>query len=225
MYHLINKKIAPRFNQLSLRERVMIFLAVLACFVGGLYLWVIEPCVMQSMARSDTLKRIQREQDLVHLQIEQVSSPQRNALEQQNNNDMALLTQRLAALNKQLRIPLAQFTDANAMPSALYHVLAHGDDAGVNVTSLKSLPVTPFYIAPYAGNTLSDDQEVLIYRHTLELKFTATYDQTYRYLRRLSSLTIPFYWHALTFELVNYPLANVTLQIDTLSTDANLMRQ
>jgi len=220
MNNLTIKSFSVIFEQLSLRERVMIFFAVFMCFAGGLYLWVIEPFVMTSITQSEQLQIIQKEQSLVRLQIEQISSfKQKDAL-QKRNAEITHLKQKLQSLDNQLTKPLTQFVDPKNMSSVLYQVLAKSKDLKVNIQHLKSLPVTPFY----TDLELQSEPHSLIYKHTLEVKLTGSYDNVYQYLRRLETLDSPLYWHALLYEVSKYPLANVTLQIYTLSNHADLIR-
>ena len=115
---------------------------------------------------------------------------------------------------------MTQFVDPTIVPSVLYQVLVQSKDLKVNIQHLKSLPVKPFY----TELELQAEQSASIYQHTLEVKLTGSYDDVYQYLRRLQALETPLYWHALLYEVSKYPLANVTLQMYTLSTHADLIR-
>jgi len=223
MCYLMLKRLITGFNQLNFRERVMVFLAFLTCFVAAIHLWIIEPYVIQSLKLDEKVQEIQRERDMLQTQIAQFSALPTETDKQNEQREIARLTQQLATLNHQLRVPLAQFSQANVVPSALYSILAFGEEVGVTIRSLRSLPVSPFYTEVGDGRATSASQETLVYRHTLAINFTATYQKTYQYLRELSSLTIPFYWHSLTVDVVKYPVAEVTLKIDILSTEATLI--
>ena len=96
--------------------------------------------------------------------------------------------------------------------------MAQSKDLKVNIQHLKSLPVSPFY----TDIELQVEQSTSIYQHTLEVKLTGSYDDVYQYLRRLQVLDTPLYWHSLLYEVSKYPLANVTLQMYTLSNHADL---
>ena len=220
MNYLNVKSVALKFNSLSLRERAMIFLAVIACFMGGLYQWVVEPFVITSMKQYEQLQTIQREQSLVKLQIEQVHSVKQLESQQKKNDEIARLKQQLQSLDNELIEPLKQFVKPTVMSSVLYQVLAQSKDLKVEIEHLKSLPAKPFY----TQGELQTEQATSIYQHTLEVKLTGSYDDVYQYLRRLEALEVSLYWHALLYEVNKYPLANVTLQIYTLSNHADLIR-
>ena len=53
---------------------------------------------------------------------------------------------------------------------------------------------------------------------------TGNYEDVYQYLRRLQALDTPLYWHTLLYEVNKFPLANVTLQVYTLSKYSDLIR-
>ncbi|TEW51670.1 type II secretion system protein GspM [Psychromonas algicola] len=220
MNNLNVKSFASKFNAFSLRERVMVFAAVIVCFAGGLYLWVVEPFVITSMKQHEQLQTIHREQSLVKLQIEQVHSAKLAGVQQKTNAEITRLQQELQSLDNALTEPLTQFVDPKMMPSVLYQVLAQSKQLKVNIEHLKSLPVSPFY----TELELQNEQTAAIYKHTLEVKLTGSYDDLYQYLRRLQALEAPLYWHALLYEVSKYPLASVTLQMYTLSNHMDLIR-
>jgi len=212
--------LALTFNQFSLRERAMVFAAIIVCFIGGLYLWVVEPFVIDSMKQHEQLQSIQREQSLVKLQIEQVHSAQEAGIQQKNNDEIIRLQQELQSLDNALAKPITQFVDPKMMPSLLYQVLAQSKTLKVNIEHLKSLPVEPFY----TELELQNEQNASIYKHILEVKLTGDYDDIYEYLGRLQALETSFYWHTLLYEVKQFPLTNVTLQIYTLSNHVDLIR-
>ena len=209
-----------KFNSLSLRERMMIFVAVIVCFMGGLYQWVVEPFVITSMKQHEQLQAIQKSQSLVKLQIEQVYSAKQVGFEQKDNDEITRLKAQLQMLNNELAVPLMQFVEPTVMPSLLYQVLAKSQDLSVNVEHLKSLPVKPFY----PDFELQAERNTSIYQHILEMKLTGNYEDVYQYLRRLQALDTPLYWHTLLYEVNKFPLANVTLQVYTLSKYSDLIR-
>ena len=209
-----------KFNALSLRERMMIFAAIIVCFIGGLYQWVVEPFVITSMKQHEQLQTIKREQSLVELQIEQVLFAKQAEAKQKNNYEIIRLKEQLELLNNELAAPLTQFVDPSLMPSLLYQVLAQSIDLKVNVEYLKSLPSKLFY----TDSELQKESRAPIYQHTFEVKISGSYDDVYQYLRHLQALDASLYWHSLLYEAKKYPLANVTLQIYTLSNHADLIR-
>jgi len=220
MKDLNTKSVNEKFNAFSLRERVMVFFAVIVCFAGGLYLWVVEPFVLTSMKQHEVLTGIEREQSLVKLQIAEVHSARQASTQQEGNVEIRSLQQQLQSLDNALIEPMTQFVDPSIMPALLYQVLNQSNALEVNIAHLKSLPATPFY----TDVELKNEQNASIYKHILEVKLTGNYDGIYQYLRRLEALDAPLYWHALLYEVSNYPLADVTLQIYTLSNHVDLIR-
>jgi len=134
---------------------------------------------------------------------------------QEVNEQIAFSQQTLNALDKQLNKKLVKFILAQKMPIALTKVL--GDSKGIKVESLTSLPVT-------AVNSAHDKAaENIFYKHTLEMKLSGSYNAIYQYLLNLEALQEKFYWSSLSYQVSDYPLADVTIQIYTLSAQKDLV--
>lgn len=63
-----------------------------------------------------------------------------------------------------------------------------------------------------------EDNGLQVYRHGLSMTFEGDYLETIRYLRSLESLDTSFFWSALDYEVTNWPIARITLNVFTLST-------
>jgi len=58
-----------------------------------------------------------------------------------------------------------------------------------------------------------------VYEHGLVIEFQGSFFDTLRYLRFLEDITGNFFWDVMSFELMEWPNAHVTLEIHTLSTE------
>lgn len=58
-----------------------------------------------------------------------------------------------------------------------------------------------------------------VYQHGLEVVFQGDYHSTLRYLRKLEQLPWKFYWDEVTYEVLQYPKAQISVHIHTLSLD------
>ncbi|MDA7745889.1 hypothetical protein N8878_00970, partial [Psychromonas sp.] len=91
---------------------------------------------------------------------------------------------------------------------------------GIKINYLTTLPVQSFDSQPTGDNK---EKSVLFYKHSLEVQLTGDYNAVYQYLRNLEMLQDKFYWASLKYEVADYPLANITLQIYTLSDQQDLV--
>ena len=58
-----------------------------------------------------------------------------------------------------------------------------------------------------------------VFSHGLVIEFQGDFFATLSYLQYLEDLTGNFFWDTLDFQIQQWPMATVTLQIHTLSTD------
>jgi len=86
--------------------------------------------------------------------------------------------------------------------------------AGVKVRSAQALPVEQIYRDPQDNNTG-------IYKHRLQLVVTGSYFEIHNYFETLESLPWAFYWQRMDYRVTNYPNAEVTVEIYTLSLERN----
>ena len=218
MGNLDIKAFALKFNRLTLRERVITFAALFICTLSITYFWILDPANIQFIKAEKSLKVTSTQQSSMKSEIEKVKLKLRDDPLKTINNEIIALGQTSVSLDTQLNLRLVKFIHANKMPVALTKVLAKSP--GIKVNYLKSLPVESFSNDSDAN---TEDKKVLFYKHTLEMELTGNYNAMYHYLRNLEALQDKFYWSSLKYEVTDYPLASVTLQIYTLSDQQDLV--
>ena len=117
---------------------------------------------------------------------------------------------------------LIKFIHAQKMPLALTKVLSK--TPGIKVNSLISLPVQAFHAGQ--TETLAVESEMpqnLFYKHTLEMQLVGDYNAIYQYLLNLENVKEKFYWSSLSYQVTDYPLAEVIIEIYTLSDQQDLV--
>lgn len=216
MSNLDIKALALKFNRLTLRERIITFAALFICTLSITYFWILDPANIQFIKAEKSLKVASTQQSSMKSEIEKVKLKLRDDPLKTINNEIIALGQTSVSLDTQLNLRLVKFIHANKMPLALTKVLAKSP--GIKVNYLKSLPVESFN-----NDSDTEDKKVLFYKHTLEMELTGNYNAMYHYLRNLEALQDKFYWSSLKYEVTDYPLASVTLQIYTLSDQQDLV--
>lgn len=210
-------KIENAFNNISLRERVYIFVALLICVCSISYFWIVEPAMLKQNKADKGLKSSYEQEGKINNEISEVKLLLKKDHMEELNNKIAFSLQTLSSLDKQLDDKLVKFISARKMASALANVLSHS--SGVKVISLTSLPVSEFDLS------LDKEKPVenIFYKHTLEVKLTGNYNAIYQYFLNLEAVQEKFYWSVLTYKVDAYPLAEVEIQIYTLSDQQDLV--
>ncbi len=152
----------------------------------------------------------------VRLQQALASDPDERLLRERQRLDA-----KLREMNESLGGLLDRFVDPERMPSLLEDVIRKHQ--GLSLTRIKSLPAEPMDVsagpsARSAGTLESDSgAPVWIYRHPLRLEFEGRYFDVLAYLDELERGPWRFGWRLLNYEVRAYPVAKVTLEIETLS--------
>lgn len=200
------------FTQLSLRERVIMFVALIICSASIAYFTLLDPALL---AQEKLVKRIQessnKEKQLIN-QIAEINEQLKLDPLEEINHKIAFTEATLVQLDEQLDAKLVKFIHAQKMPVALTKVMAK--TPGVKISSLKSLPVKAFNPEQKAE---ASELPTIFYQHTLEITLQGNYNAIYQYLLNLENLSEKFYWRSLSYQVADYPLAEVSIQIYTLS--------
>jgi MSHA biogenesis protein MshJ len=93
------------------------------------------------------------------------------------------------------------FVPPALMANALSDLLKQNNQ--LTLIKLETLPVKP--------------QPPLIYQHGLELHFSGTYADTLAYLTALETMPWNFVWDGINYQVKDYPIAEITLRVHTLS--------
>ena len=206
------------FNKITLRERVIMFAALGLCSLVICYFWILEPAMLQLERVDKSLQKSVQQEQLLKNEIATTTKRLKEDPLKEINNEIAFSQGTLAQLNKQLDDKLVKFIHAQKMPIALTRVLSKTPE--VKITGLKSLPVKAFNTTTKVTN---DATPSTFYKHTLQITLQGTYNGIYQYLLNVESLQDKFYWHSLDYQVSAYPLAEVIIEIYTLSDQRDLV--
>lgn len=215
-----------RYRKLSFRERVLVTLSLLSVT------WMVWNITIGGFLESSKA-RIHRDTGAVYAQLQSEVAEQARLQAVQANDpnvrlgkERAALDDELKNLNQSLVSVLERFVAPEKMPELLKDVIRHHD--GLKLKRMVSLPVEPIELVaeqPAAGSTAPDAPDDLdvkmrappVYRHPLRLEFVGNYFEVLAYLDDLEQSEWKFGWRQLTYVVDDYPLAVVTLEIETLS--------
>jgi len=117
----------------------------------------------------------------------------------------------LADLEEQLRDRLGTLLKPSQAVEVLEQVLGQEHDLKLIEVEAVSKPLTGLEFEGQMELAVSD-----IGRYELRLELEGSYLGTLRYLRALEALPWKFFWESVEYEVIEYPLARVTLQLYTL---------
>jgi MSHA biogenesis protein MshJ len=205
----IPNKFQERYESLTTREKIIVVTALLAM------LWSVWDGVFYQPVAA---KQKSLQQQLVNLNT-QIESQQRIATELENSGNkdpnadkqkkLADLKAQYSRLQEQVMLGSKKFVPPQLMANALSDMLKQNHQ--LKLIKLESLPPT----------TLLEAQQQLqpIYKHGLEITFVGNYADTINYLEALEALPWAIVWDNLEYKVKEYPVAEVTIRVVTLSFD------
>lgn len=223
-------KLARNIEARKQSERLLV-LAIVCAGIFMMWLSLAFDPVRADIATTETRinnvrRQIQAQQTAYATMLEaSQQDPNRFANErlQVINREQGLLDDQIANLAGDLVTP-------NQMTEILTTVLER--QSGLELVNFRNKAATPLRAGvSNAASILAEtgalnfdqvsEEEVAgqVYEHGLVIEFQGDYFSTLKYLRFLEEVTGSFFWDSITFKQLDWPTAQVTLEIHTLSTD------
>lgn len=209
------RALQARFDNYSLRERLLLLLAAIALSYGAWDQLLMQPLSEQQQRTASELSAqrqllVQGEQEILLLlgDDREAASPEAREIE--------ALQAEVNALDERLRAATEGLMPPQRMTHALKELLA--SESGLQLTSLQSKPPQ----RQQQPDESADGEErataePALYRHGFSLRFEGDYLATLRYLRALETLPWRVYCERLQFQSEAYPRASIILDMYTLS--------
>lgn len=159
-----------------------------------------------SVANKLKNKQIKVLQDKVDVILEEVSGKKVDAKQEQLKKD-------LKDLNTQLAVYSNEFIPADQLDDVLRDMLSR--QKGLKLVSVKALRPTQLNTHNAVGNI----KQPIVMEKGVQLNFTGTYFATLSYLQDLEALHWRIFWNKFSYQVSEYPMAKVSLQIHTLTTE------
>lgn len=205
------QQFAARIDALQIRERALLMCAGIA----ALFL-TIDTLALQPVYKDQE----QSEQEISGWGMQLAVLQERSGLlgDQDDQGPLQSLQQRreqlraeLAGLDDTIHGQLGALLEPRQATQVLEQVLAQEQDLVLR----EAIAVSQRLPATGSGDN-HELQQTGIGRYTLQLQLEGTYLGTLRYLQALESLPWKFFWESVDFEVIDYPVARVTLELYTL---------
>jgi MSHA biogenesis protein MshJ len=213
---------AAKFNQMSVRERVLITGATVAAVVMTWMIAIFDPATAKQRALIGEISTIHETlaTTLDSLQSAAASDPTMLASAKEKT-----LAARLAEINAQLDSESAGLIPPERMVEVIHDVLSR--QHGVKLISLHNKAVTSLVQpapaqskgidAPAADQVDAAQTSSGPYMHPVEIIIEGRYLDILAYLRTLEGLSWHFYWKSLELQSTQYPVNRVRIELGTLS--------
>lgn len=202
-----------RVNGLSLRERLMVFAAMVLLMLAAFHVILLDPLLIRQKAKLAGV--IQQQEQIKALQASMQGLVQSKQDEQHSplRDDIAHLKQQIQQHELYLQSRSDRLVEPGKMAELLEQVLKNDDK--LQLLALKTLPLS-LLIEPVAGRAQAAQQ---IYKHGVQITVRGGYLDLLRYLTALEKLPAQMFWGEVSLSVEKYPDAVMTLTVYTLSMD------
>lgn len=212
------QKTAARLDALSLRERLMVFVATLAvvAFLGNALF--LDPVSARKRVLRDQMARQTTEMQALQAQVAELEKKRADP-NAANNLRRENLRNEIAAIDDSLKEMRTSLVPAQNMKGLLQDVLAR--NPRLQLVGLRTLPVAPLVDKGPAG----DKEQPAggpgggVYKHGIQITVQGSYADIHDYLSRLEKLNWRMFWARAHLDTGDYPRLALTVTVYTLSLD------
>jgi len=205
-----------RVDAMSLRERVLIFLAAAVVIVLIADSALLEPILRRQKINS---QRIQQQQDEIRTMQAQVQAYAQARTG--DNADVSAKLQRLekgklelAALDRQLAAKQGELVPPERMAKMLAEIVKRNPD--IELVSLRTLAAAGLTqsLTAILGSTPSS---LALYRHGIEIAVSGSYLKMLNYVGQLERLPARIMWGNMELQAGSYPMVTLKITLYTFS--------
>ena len=229
------KRWDERYAALSQRERAL----VAAVLIGGIGMVVstlaVEPQFVRASIAKKNLELQQADSDRFKAQMNSLQARLKEDPDANARRELAVLKQRLETLNGDLAKANEALVPAAEMNARLERILAR--QPGLRLVSLRTMPPSSFVDVKAGGGGEEGKAKAAdksgtaekakekpggdfdLYRHGVEIKLAGSYSDLYAYVAQLEGDKQKFIWGEIKLSVVEYPKAEMTIVLYTLSTE------
>jgi MSHA biogenesis protein MshJ len=214
------KKIQERIDARIMRERVLIFLTLLA-IIFMLWNFAQSPFDKKMQETRTQLDSLAAQRAALQTQISSTTQLLLNNPNKEKNEQIEQLEDDIRRLENQLLGVSQNLVKADQLPLALQEVLQKTDQ--VTLLEVKTLPAQELQLVAVDGSTAgAEENNAGVFQHVVELRVKGSFNQVVQLLVSLERLSWRFYWQSLDYTVEQYPNAEIKLRVYTLSSEEGL---
>lgn len=225
------KNIQEKIDARIMRERILILFSVFA-IIFMLWNFVIQAPFDKKIKETQLqLDAVAVQRTTMQTQISSITASLLNDPDKQKKAQIEQLQADIASLDTQLQAISQSLIKADKLPVALQDVLQKTSQ--LTLMQVNTLPAHELQLtqtsaksAPVMKDSQSKDtteESAGVYEHAVELKVSGNYLQVVQFLIALEQLPWRFYWQSLDYKVTQYPSAEITLRVYTLSAEEGLL--
>lgn len=209
------EKFAGKIDDMSLRERALIFAALAFLLVSLINALFIDSLLAEQKKLSGQVVQQQEKMKEIQAQIEALLQARKNDANSPLRLRLNQVRQQIADGDAYLQSRRDRLVAPEKVAGLLQQVLDR--NGKLQLVSLQTLPVASLIEKTGAGAAAEQNRQV--FRHGVQLTVRGSYHDLLRYLTEIENLPTKMFWGMAGMNVVQYPSAELTLTIYTLSLD------
>lgn len=213
-----------RIDEMSLRERAMIFAAAAFVVISLINATLLDPLLARQKALSGQVVQQQEKMKDLQAQMQNLLQAKRDDEHSPLRNRLAQLKQQLQMQDNYLQSRRDRMVEPNKMAGLLEQVLGKNDK--LQLVALKTLPVSLLAEKPQTAEGVAQPATAVgnsgqkqIFKHGVQITVRGGYLSLLQYLAALEKLPAQMFWGEVSLSVDKYPDAVLTLTLYTLSLD------
>ncbi|MBW8189435.1 type II secretion system protein M [Neiella marina] len=211
------QKLESRYNEMTPRERGLIFGAGLVLISMVLYSLWIGPNMDRAASLERKLASQQQDSETLTRQIDMLKEALNRDPNEATQHQLDEQNEHISKLDTELKALTVDLVAAEQMLPVLRSLLATSRD--VSLIGLTSIPGEPVLAAQDEADT-----DIGMYRHGVTIEVSGSFFDIYRLLESIEASPWRFYWQAFDYQVAEYPNAKVRIVLYTLSTNEDYIR-
>ncbi|TXT24522.1 MAG: MSHA bioproteinis protein MshJ [Gallionellaceae bacterium] len=213
-------KLAGKVDDMSLRERVLIFSALAFLLVSLVNALFIDALLEEQKKLSGNVVRQQEKTKEIQARIEALLQARRNDANSPLRLRLNQIKQQVADGDAYLQGRRDRLVAPEKMADLLRQVL--GKNGKLQLVGLQTLPVASLIettVKPDVAGAAPGQMDRQVFRHGVQITVRGGYPDLLNYLTELERLPSKMFWGMAKMSVVQHPAAELTLTIYTLSLD------
>jgi MSHA biogenesis protein MshJ len=206
------KALLARIDDMSLRERAMLFASISLVVLLVAYVALIDPVLRKQKSLIDRVNREQNQLTEIRSQIERIIKGGGTQAAHPEEAAVEALRRQIADIDSALAARQSGLIAPERLPALLKEIL--GRNRAVELESLRILPGVP--VRAGAGETS-------LYRHGVEIAVKGSYFDLVQYLEALEKHGAALMWGSVELRVEEYPEVRLRVVIHSLSRNASLL--
>ncbi|MES1980991.1 MAG: type II secretion system protein GspM [Pseudomonadota bacterium] len=214
------KKFAARIDALSLRERALIFGAIVCVLVALIKVVFLDPLLEKQKKMSVQVVQQQEKMKGIVAQIQALLQARKDDANSPSRQRLVQIRQQISEGDAYLKSSSDRLVAPDKIVELLKRVLAKNGQ--LQLISLQTLPValllekSPKRVADAVAAPMPMLEKQL-FKHGVQITIRGNYHDLLQYLAALEQLPAQMFWGAAKLSVVQHPTAELTLTVYTLS--------